>query len=149
MSTKIIDALIDHIADGPSYDEYFINFVNRLVRNPCEKCIDEMHGFINKHWFTLTKEGYVRGYSASNKSMFDLDVVPLENAEKEAKFFQNRNIFMITFDPADVLEVDDDDTLPFLRVREIKKSEEIEVARPKISKTSEKIMKKFSGVFEK
>lgn len=149
MSTKIIDALIDHVTDGPSYDESFVNFVKRLVRNPCNKCIDEMRGFINKHWFTLTEEGYVCGYSTSDKCMFGLDIVPLENAQKEAEFFQNKDIFWITFDPADVLEIDDDDTVPFLRVKEIKKSEKLEIPRPEISKTSEKIIKKFSETFEK
>lgn len=144
MSTKIIDTLIDYVTDGPSYDESFVNFVKRLVRNPCNKCIDEMHGFINKHEFALTQEGYVCGYSASDKCMFGLDIVPLENAEKEAEFFQNRGIFEIIFDPADVLEIDDDGAVPFLRVRAIKKSEKLEIPRPKISKTSEKFMKKLA-----
>ena len=149
MSTKIIDALIDHVTDEPSYDESFVNFVKRLVRNPCDKCIDEMDDFIIKHCFALTKEGYVCGYSTSDKCMFGLDIVPLENAQKEAEFFQNRDIFGITFDPADVLEIYDDGTVPFLRVKEIKKSEKLEILGPKISKTSEKIMKKFSETFEK
>lgn len=149
MSTKIIDALIDHVTDGPSYGESFVNFVKRLVRNPCDKCVDEMDAFIKKHCFALTEEGYVYGYSTSDKCAFGLDIVPLENAEKEADFFQNKDIFGIIFDPADVLEISDDDALPFLRVKEIKKSEKLEIPRPKISKTSEKIMKKFSETFEK
>ena len=149
MSTKIIDALIKHVADEPSYDESFVNFVKRLVRNPSNKCIDEMDDFIVKHCFALTKEGYVYGYSTSDKCTFGLDVVPLENAQKEAEFFQNKDIFGIIFDPADVLEIGDDDTVPFLRVKEIKKSEKLEILRPEISKTSEKIIKKFSETFEK
>jgi len=149
MSTKIIDELIDHVTGEPSYHKSFVNFVKRLVRNPCEKCIDEMNDFTDKHSFALTKEGYVCGYSTSDKCAFGLYVVPLENAEKEAEFFQNRDLFQITFDPADVLEICDDDAVPFLKVREIKKSEKLEVPKLEASKVGDKIMKKFSGVFEK
>ena len=149
MSTKIIDTLIDYVTEEPSYDSSFVNFVKRLVRNPCDKCIDEMHDFIRKHGFSLDEEGYVCGFSTSDKCAFGLDVVPLENAQKEAGFFQSKDLFIIVFDPADVLKVCDEKNLPFIRVKKIKSAEKIRVPRPEVSKVGDKIMKKFSGVFEK
>jgi hypothetical protein len=87
----IAERILTFMAKGLPYQP-LVNFLERLMKNPSKRSIDELYGFIEKNELPITEDGFILGYKGVTSDYKDLHTNSVDNSIGARPFMKRRDV---------------------------------------------------------